>query len=77
MRPCSSTTTLSASAIVESRCAITIVVRPAHRLGEAGADLRLGGRVDGGGGVVEDEDARVDHERARDREPLALAARRA
>ena len=49
--------------------------RPAaHRLGEPGADPRLGRRVDGGGRVVEDQDARVDHERARDREPLPLAA---
>ena len=32
-------------------------------------------RVDGGGRVVEDEDPRVDGERARDRQPLALAAR--
>ena len=46
----------------------------AHRGGEAGADQRLRRRVDGGGGVVEDQDPRVDHERPRDREPLALAA---
>ena len=52
-----------------------IVVRPAHRLGERRADPRLGRRVDGGGRVVEDQDPRVDHERAGDREPLALAAR--
>ena len=50
--------------------------RPAaHRLRQAGADQRLGGGVDGGGRVVEDQDPRVDHERAGDREPLALAAR--
>ena len=52
-----------------------IVVRAAHRLGEAGADPRLGRRVDRRGRVVEDQDARVDEQRARDRDPLPLAAR--
>ena len=46
-----------------------------HRLAQARADPRLGGRVDRGGRVVEDQDARVDEERAGDREALALAAR--
>ena len=50
--------------------------RPAaHRLAQAVADLRLGRRVDRRGRVVEDQDARVDDERARDRDALALAAR--
>ena len=49
--------------------------RPAaHRLAQAVADLRLGRRVDRRGRVVEDQDARVDDERARDRDALALAA---
>ena len=64
----------SASAIVESRWAITNVVRPSHRLAQRQLDRLLGRGVDGGGRVVEDEDARVGHERARDRDPLALAA---
>ncbi len=51
------------------------VVRFVHRLAQAEPDPRLGGRVDGGGCVVEDEHARVDRERTRDRDPLALAAR--
>ena len=49
--------------------------RPAaHRLAQPEPDLRLGRRVDRRRGVVEDEDARVDDERARDRDPLALPA---
>ena len=51
------------------------VVRPRIASRRPSADPRLGRRVDGGGRVVEDEDPRVDRERARDREPLALAAR--
>ena len=50
--------------------------RPAaHHLAQAGADAGLGRRVDRGGRVVEDEDARVDGEGARDRDPLPLSAR--
>ena len=52
-----------------------IVVRSAHRLAQAVADLRLGRRVDRGGRVVEDQDPRVDDERTRDRDALPLAAR--
>ena len=51
------------------------VVRSLHRLAQADADPGLGARIDGGGRVVEDQDPRVDRERARDRQPLALAAR--
>src|SRR5919205_1904489 len=51
--------------------------RPAaHRLTQAEPDPRLGGRIDRSGGVVEDEDPRIDGERARDRQPLALASRK-
>ena len=50
--------------------------RPAlHRLAEAEADPRLRRRVDRRGRVVEDEDARVHGDRARDGDSLALAAR--
>ena len=52
-----------------------IVVRPRIASARPVADLCLGGCVDGGGRVVEDQDARVDHERSCDREPLPLAAR--
>src|SRR5919197_1218137 len=49
--------------------------RPAvHRLAQAETDTRLGGRIHRRSGVVEDEDARVDGESARDRQPLPLAA---
>src|SRR5918911_2239654 len=49
--------------------------RPAaHRLTQAESDPRLGGRIDRRGGVVEDEDPRIDGERARDRQPLALTS---
>ena len=47
---------------------------PGHRLAQPGLDRRLGGRVDRGGGVVEDQDPRVGEQRAGDRDPLALAA---
>ena len=47
---------------------------PGHRLGERELDALLGGGVDRGGGVVEDQHARVGDERARDRQALALAA---
>ena len=46
-----------------------------HHLAQRLLDRLLGRRVDGGGGVVEDQDPRVGEQRARDREPLALAAR--
>ena len=48
---------------------------PAHDLAQPGADLRLGRRVDRRGRVVEDEDSRIDEQRARDRDPLSLPAR--
>ena len=75
IRPSSSTTIWSASAIVESRCAMMIVVRPAITSCERDADPRLGGGVDGCGRVVEDQDPRIGEQRAGDREALALAAR--
>ena len=71
----SSTTTSSASAIVDSRWAMMIVVRPRITSRSAGTDPRLRRRVDRGGRVVEDEDARVDEQRPRDGDPLALPAR--
>ena len=53
---------------------MTKVVRPAIASRRPGLDRRLGGRVDRGGGVVEDQDARVGEQGAGDRDPLALAA---
>jgi hypothetical protein len=42
---------------------------------EGTVDLRLGGRVERGGGLVEDEDGRPARERTRDLDALGLAAR--
>ena len=53
---------------------MTNVVRPGHDLVQRALDLLLGRRVDGRRRVVEDEDPRVGEQRARDRDPLALAA---
>ena len=75
IRPPSSTTISSASAIVERRWAMISVVRPLITSRRPGADAGLRRRVDRGGGVVEDQDARVDREGARDRDSLPLAAR--
>jgi hypothetical protein len=47
---------------------------PLHRLAQRELDRLLGRGVDRGGGIVEHEDPRVGHERAGDRDPLALAA---
>ena len=69
--PSSRTTISSASAIVDRRCAMISVVRPciASRSpsGSAPRSSRRRTRC-----VVEDQDARVDDQRARDRDPLAL-----
>ena len=75
MRPCSSTTIRPARWIVESRCAITIAVRPASRRRRARLDPRLGVQVDARGRLVEDQDARVGDQRARERDELPLAGR--
>ena len=42
---------------------------------EAFLDLRLGERIDAGGGLVEDDDGRVLHQHAREGDQLALAHR--
>ena len=74
-RPSSSRMTRLARAMVEMRCAMTIVVRwleqSAERLVDAGLDVH----VDRARGVVEDQDRRVDQEGARDGDALALTAR--
>ena len=76
-RPPSSTTIWSASRIVESRCAIAIVVRPSTSRVERLLHGALGLRVERRGRLVEHEDRRVAQDRARDRDPLLLAAREA
>ena len=47
---------------------------PLHQLGEALLDERLALAVERGGGLVQDQDPRIGEDRARDRDPLALAA---
>ena len=65
----------SASRTVERRCATTSVVRPRRSVRERLLDALLGLGVDRGGGLVEHEDRRVVHERAREGDELALAER--
>ena len=50
-------------------------VRPGEQPAEASLDAPLGADVDGGGRLVEDEDARIGEERAGERDELALAER--
>ena len=76
-RPPSRTTIWSASRTVESRWAIAIVVRPSTSRVERLLHEPLGLRVERRGRLVEHEDRRVAQDRARDREPLLLAAREA
>ena len=73
-RPSSSTTISSASEIVDRRWAITNVVRPSITSPQRLLDPALGGGVHAGGGVVQDQDARVGQQRPGDRHALALAA---
>ena len=73
--PCSSTTIRSASRIVERRCAMMNAVRPCEQAAERALDLPLGADVDGARRLVEDQDARVGEQRARERDELALAER--
>ena len=54
---------------------MTNVVRPAAQRVQAVLDQRLALAVEARGRLVEDEDARVGEDRARDRDALALAAR--
>ena len=74
IRPPSRTTIWSASRTVESRWAMTIVVRPSARPVERLLDGALGLHVERAGGLVEDEHGRVAQDRARDRDALLLAA---
>ena len=73
IRPCSTTRIASARRTVASRCAMMIDVRPRQQPVESALDQDLAGAVDVRSRLVEDEDARVGEERARDRDQLALA----
>ena len=54
---------------------MTNVVRPAAQRAQAVLDQRLALAVEARGRLVEDQDARIGEDRARDRDALALAAR--
>ena len=73
MRPCSMTMMQSALRTVESRWAMTKVVRPAHQGVHAVLHQLLGAGVDGGGGLVQDEHRRVGHGRPGNGQQLPLA----
>src|SRR5581483_6437063 len=47
---------------------------PGENVAQAELDLLLGGRIHRGGGIVEDQDAWIGEDRARDRQTLALTA---
>ena len=74
MRPPSSTTMRSASSMVDSRCAMTIVVRPRISVSSAACTWRSDSESSARRRLVEDQDRRVLEDRARDRDALALAA---
>ena len=73
--PSSSTWMRSASRTVDSRWAMTSVVRSRADVLERALDRGLGLVVDGRGGLVEHQDRRVAQDRPGDRQPLALPAR--
>ncbi len=58
---------------MESRWAMTKVVRPGHQGVHAVLDQLLGAGVDGGGGLVQDQHRRVGHGRPGDGQQLPLA----
>ena len=74
-RPSSISRIRSARRIVDSRCAMTNVVRPASSVGHRRLDQLLALGVEVARRLVEDQDLRRREDRARDRQPLLLAAR--
>lgn len=74
-RPASTRRRTSHPSSVERRCATTKVVRPLHQALDGLHHVGLGLRVQRARRLVEQEQRRVLEERAREREPLALAAR--
>ena len=75
MRPFSSTRIWSASRTVEIRCETMIDVRSRMTPRSRRQDLLLGVRVHRRQRIVQDQDRRVDHQRARERRALLLPAR--
>ena len=76
IRPLSTTRILSALRMVDSRWAMTKVVRSCMTFGQGRLDQALGLGVQGRGRFVEDEDGRVLEQGPGDGQPLALAARK-
>ena len=62
--------------MVDSRWAMTMEVRPLQQLVEGLLDQALGACVHGGGGFVQDQDARIGQRGAGDREQLPLSLRK-
>ena len=73
--PCWSTTTRSARWMVDRRCAITMLVRPADELVDGVLEQVLGLRVDARRGFVEHQDGGIIQERPGHRKELALSVR--
>ena len=76
-RPGRSTMMRSACWMVERRWAMTIAVRSRQHHVQPLLDLRLGQRVDAGGGLVQNDDRRVLQQHPRQRHQLPLAQREA
>ena len=74
-RPSSSSSTRLARAIVEMRWAMTMVVRWVEQAAQCFVDPRFDVDVDGARRVVENQDRRVEQQRARDGDALTLTAR--
>ena len=74
-RPRSTTTTSSAFSAVDSRCAMVTEVRPRISRSRARPIRISSGRVDGAGGLVEDQQVGVGEVGAEQRDELPLAGR--
>ena len=76
-RPSASATTRSASRTVDSRCAMTIVVRPLRSAGQRGLHRGLAFGVQRAGRLVQQQDARIAQQRPSQRNALPLPAGKA
>ncbi len=68
---------MSAWRMVDRRWATTKLVRPLQQFFQGVLDARFGHGVDGAGGFIENEDARVGEHGAGEADELALAERQA
>ena len=76
MRPRSSTTSRSMRAMVDSRCAMAITVRPSISAVELALDGGLDLGIEGRGRLVQHQDRRVLQDHPGQRDPLTLPARK-